>query len=73
MSYCYLQFFQKKSTNQFDLTTYYDTSSRVVSIHSLEEFKTPKRRFEINWRSLVFTNRITREMEEEYTHALYQL
>ena len=38
-----------------------------------KNLKTPKRRFEINWPSLVFTNRITREMEEEFTHALYQL
>ena len=42
MSLWYLEFSQK--TND-----YYSTSSRIVFVRFLGEFKTPKRHFEINW------------------------
>ena len=40
----YLQFFRK--TNELN---YYGTSSRIVFVRFLEELKTPKSPFEINW------------------------
>ena len=36
----------KKRTKKFDLQ-YFDTSSRIVFVHFLEELKTPKRHYEI--------------------------
>ena len=33
----------------FIALNYYDTSGQIVFIRFLEEFKTPKRHFEINW------------------------
>ena len=39
----------KKRTKKFDLPNYLGTSSRIVFICFLEELKTPKRHFEINW------------------------
>ena len=38
----------KKWMKKFDLQ-YYDTSGRLVFIRFLEELKTPKSPFEINW------------------------
>ena len=48
MSFWYLQFSQKnkRKKNRF---YYYGTSSRIVFVCFLGEFKTPKRHFEINW------------------------
>ena len=43
----YLQFFQK--TNKKIQPNYYGTSRRIVFIRFLEELKTPKNYFEINW------------------------
>ena len=47
MSFCYLQFSQK--TNEKIQHYYYGTLSQIVFVHFLEELKTPKRHFEINW------------------------
>ena len=38
----------KKRTKKFDLTTYYDTSVRLVFVRFFGEFKTPKSPFEVN-------------------------
>ena len=47
MYFWYVQFFQK--TNEKIQPNYYDTSSRIVFVRFLEELKTPKRHFEMNW------------------------
>ena len=47
MSLWYLQFFQKNERK--NRPHYYGTSSRTVFICFLEELKSPKRHFEINW------------------------
>ena len=39
----------KKQTKKFNLTKCYATSGRIIIVHFLEEFKTQKRYFEINW------------------------
>ena len=46
-TFCYPQFFQK--TNAKIQLYYCDTSGRIVYIHFLEELKTPKRHFKIDW------------------------
>ena len=38
-----------KKTNEKIRLNNYDSSSRIVYVHFLEEFKTPKIHFEINW------------------------
>ena len=46
----YPQFFQKRTIKRKNsIWQYYDTSGRIVSVRFLEELKTPKRHFEINW------------------------
>ena len=52
-TYFYPQFFQK--TNKTIMLHYYDTSGRIVFVRFLEELKTPKRHFEINWPLVEFS------------------
>ena len=47
MSFWYLQFSQKM--NEKNWLYYYGTSSRIVFVRFLGEWKTPKIHFEINW------------------------
>ena len=47
MSFWCFQFLQK--TNEKIRPNYYDTSSRIVFVHFLEEVFRPKGHFEINW------------------------
>ena len=59
MSFCYLRFFQK--TNKKNRLNYYGTSSRIVFVRFLEELKTPKRHFEINWPLVKFSEELSQE------------
>ena len=48
MTFWYLQFSQK-TNKKFDITKYYGTSSRIVSVRFFGDLKTQKRHSEINW------------------------
>ena len=54
MYFRYVQFFQK--TNEKIQPNYYGTSCRIVFVRFLEELKTSKRHFEINWPLVVLPN-----------------
>ena len=54
MYFRYVQFFQK--TNEKIQPNCYGTSSRIVFVRFLEELKTSKRHFEINWPLVVLPN-----------------
>ena len=71
MSFWYHQFFQK--TNEKIWPTYYSNSSRIVFVRFLEELKTPKRHFEINWPLLhtyIFKNQ-EKVSTLHFTYVLY--